>query len=145
MIHVLSTGNSENSDIDPNKYESKEKRYKEKKTKKKQLTFVHTLIRWSESSCVETGPSRHYTTCHVKTVYIIHNTCTISRIYKLHYTIYTEISLFILQHTDPINLLFFYNHNLTDSLNITWLNVQYICTVPTGTYLYHMYKGIILC
>lgn len=30
MIHVLSTGNSENSDIDPNKYESKEKRYKEK-------------------------------------------------------------------------------------------------------------------
>lgn len=30
MIHALFAGNSENSDIDPNKHESKERRYKEK-------------------------------------------------------------------------------------------------------------------
>lgn len=63
---------------------------------------------------------------------------TISRPYKLHYTIYTEITS-IIQHTDRIILLIFYNHNLTDPLNIIWLNVQYV--KPTGTYLFHMYKG----
>lgn len=70
---------------------------------------------------------------------------TISRPYKLHYTIYTEITL-IIQHTDPINLLIFYNHNLTDPLNIIWLNVQYVQCLLVHTYfICTKAKGIILC
>lgn len=70
---------------------------------------------------------------------------TISRPYKLHYTIYTEITS-IIQHTDPIILLIFYNHNLTDPLNIIWLNVQYVQCLLVHTYfICTKAKGIILC
>lgn len=65
---------------------------------------------------------------------------TISRPYKLHYTIYTEITS-IIQHTDLIILLIFYNHNLTDRSFKHYMIKCTICTVPTGTYLFHMYKG----
>lgn len=70
---------------------------------------------------------------------------TISRPYKLHYTIYTEITS-IIQHTDLIILLIFYNHNLTDPLNIIWLNVQYVQYLLVHTYfICTKAKGIILC
>lgn len=70
---------------------------------------------------------------------------TISRPYKLHYTIYTEITS-IIQHTDRIILLIFYNHNLTDPLNIIWLNVQYVQCLLVHTYfICTKAKGIILC
>lgn len=70
---------------------------------------------------------------------------TISRPYKLHYTIYIEITS-IIQHTDRIILLIFYNHNLTDPLNIIWLNVQYVQCLLVHTYsICTKAKGIILC
>lgn len=74
----------------------------------------------------------HYT-CHVKTVYIIRNTFKISRPYKLHYTIYTEIILFILQHTDRINSLFFFTIIIDRSFKRHMIECT-ICTVPTGIF-----------